>query len=260
MAGNNRKVVILQDRDIHLLQELGVMRVIDREQAKVVAKFGSTTRANARLLMLSQAGYLRRFFWGSVGGARKALYALSPRGAEIAGVPDRGPRRHRDHVLAADYFSMHQLSVNELYCTLKYRPLPSGVNFVQWISFHEPIEGTALIPDGYAELKTPGKVVAMFFEMDFGTENRAAWQHKVQPYLSYAASGTFARQFGQPQFRTLAVTTTESRLTSLRVATAAITDKIFRFTTMERIKREGFWGTIWQKPTGNERQTLLSHP
>ena len=79
MAGNDRKLVILQDRDMHLMRELAVMRVIDREQAKVVAGFGSTTRANARLLGLSQAGFLRRFFWGTVGGARKALYALSPR-------------------------------------------------------------------------------------------------------------------------------------------------------------------------------------
>jgi len=48
MAGNDRKLVILQDRDMHLMRELAVMRVIDREQAKVVAGFGSTTRANAR--------------------------------------------------------------------------------------------------------------------------------------------------------------------------------------------------------------------
>jgi len=147
--------------------------------------------------------------------------------------------------------------VNEVYCTLKYRPLPNGANFLRWMSFQEPIEGTALIPDGYAEVEIPGKVLAAYFEVDLGTENRAAWQRKVQPYLSYAASGAFARDFHQLQFRTLVVTTSESRLTSLRVATAALTDKIFRFTTFERIKREGFWGNIWQKPTGNERQALL---
>jgi hypothetical protein len=256
MAGNDRKVVILQDRDIHLLRELAVMRVIDREQAKIVAGFRSTTRANARLLALKQAGFLRRFFWGGIGGARKALYALSPRGADVVGVPDRGPRRGRDQVLAADFFSMHQLQVNEMYCTLKYASLPNEARFVRWMSFQEPIQGTALIPDGYVEMEILGKLLAVFLEVDLGTENRAAWRRKVQPYLSYAASGGFARQFGQPQFRTLTVTTSESRLTSLRVATAALTDKIFRFTTMERIKREGFWGNIWQKPTGNERQTL----
>jgi hypothetical protein len=257
MAGNDRKSIILQDRDVHLLHELAVMRVIDREQAKIVAGFRSTTRANARLLALRQAGFLRRFFWGTVGGARKALYSLSPRGAGFAGVPDRGPRRSRDQVLAADFFSIHQLQVNELYCTFKYRPLPTEATFVRWMSFQEPIPGTPLIPDGYAEVAIPGKLLAVFLEVDLGTENRVAWQRKIQPYLSYAASGGFARQFGQAQFRTLTVTTSESRLRSLCVATAALTDKIFRFTTMERIKCEGFWGNIWQKPTGNERQALL---
>ena len=47
MTGN--RPMIVQTRDLHLLRELSVMRVIDREQAKVVAGFTSTTRANTRL-------------------------------------------------------------------------------------------------------------------------------------------------------------------------------------------------------------------
>ena len=38
------------------------MRVIDREQAKCIAGFGSTTRVNIRLLALTRAGLLRRFY------------------------------------------------------------------------------------------------------------------------------------------------------------------------------------------------------
>src|SRR6202044_313971 len=205
MPGNNRKVVIFQDRDDPLLREVAVTRVIDREQAKLVAAFGSTTRANARLLALTNAGFLRRFFWGEVGGARKALYALSPRGANVVGAPDRGPRRSRGQVLAADFFSMHQLRVNDLYCTLKCRPLPTDATFKRWVSFHEPIDGTALIPDGYAELENSGKLLALFFEVDLGTENRATWQRKVQLYLSYAASGNLPGRFGHPQFLTVVV-------------------------------------------------------
>src|ERR1700684_3688532 len=114
MAGNNRRLVILQNRDVHLLRELSVMRVIDREQAKIVAGFGSTSRANARLLALTKAGMLRRFFLGS-GGGRRALYTLSRGGAQAARVPFRGPRRPRDEVLVADYFVAHQLAVNAIY-------------------------------------------------------------------------------------------------------------------------------------------------
>ncbi len=39
MTGNKRTGLVLQDRDRHLLSELGVMRIIDRETAKVVARF-----------------------------------------------------------------------------------------------------------------------------------------------------------------------------------------------------------------------------
>ena len=260
MTGNKQKLVVLQERDLHIMRELGVMRVIDREQAKMIGPFGSTTRANARLLVLTQARYLRRFFWGTVGGATKGIYALAPRGAEIAGLPDRGPRRSRDQILAADFFSLHQLQVNEVYCSVKYRPLPRGVTFIRWLSFHEPLPGTALIPDGYAEVDHSERLISLFVEVDLGNENRTVWQGKVRSYLSYGASGGFTREFDNSQFRTLTITNSESRLTSLRSATAALTDKIFRFTTEERIKREGFWGKIWQKPKGEEREPLIATP
>ncbi len=261
MLGNNRKTVILQDRDLHLLRELAaVLRVADREQAKLVAGFASTTRVNARLLALTNGGFLRRFFWGTVGGARKAIYALTPKGAALVASPLRGPRRGRDQILAADSFSLHQLEINEVYCGLRYRPLPDGTIFIRWIAFAEPIRGSALKPDGYADLSVLGLPVALFFEIDLGSEHRSVWQGKVRSYLAYAASGDFERQFAQPRFRALVVATSESRLKSLRAATAELTDKIFRFTTSERLKQQSFWGPIWQKPRGDERHALVQNP
>ena len=62
MTGNKRSGFVVQDRDRHLLSELGVMRILDRESSKIVAGFGSTRRANDRLLQLVRAGLLRRFF------------------------------------------------------------------------------------------------------------------------------------------------------------------------------------------------------
>lgn len=256
MTGNSRKIVILQDRDVHLLRELAVMRVVDREQAKLVGGFGSTTRVNTRLLALAQAGYLRRFFWGTVGGARKALYSLSERGADAAGVPHRRPRRGQNETLAVDSRSAHQLEVNEVYCILKYRPLPDGARFVRWLSFQQPIAGT-LIPDGYVEVETAGNLAALFLELDRATEGLSVWRTKVQSYLGYAASGSFAREFGSSQFRTLVITNSESRATALRGATAQLTEKIFRFTTLERIARDTFWGSVWQKTVGQDRLTLI---
>jgi hypothetical protein len=125
MTGNERPGMVTQERDLHLLRELSIMRVIDREQAKRVAGFGSTTRANTRLLRLTEAGLLHRFFMGTTKGGAKALYTLSKKGAWVADVPQRGPRRASDRAIVGDFFVQHQLAVNEIYCAIKYGPSPA---------------------------------------------------------------------------------------------------------------------------------------
>src|SRR5437870_2932777 len=92
MGGSSQRVVVLQPRDRKLLEELSVMRVIDREQAKTVAGFGSTTRANTRLLALTEAGYLRRSFVGTILSGRKAVYRLSIKGMAIVSAKSDGLR------------------------------------------------------------------------------------------------------------------------------------------------------------------------
>jgi hypothetical protein len=259
MTGNNYKGIILQDRDRHLLRELALMRVIDREQAKSVASFGSTTRANSRLLGLTQAGLLRRFFLGTKGGGQKALYALSPTGAKLVDVPFRGPRKTPNEVLVADFFVTHQLSINQIYCALKYRPIPIlEVRFLQWLSFYEPLESsTHLIPDGYLEVLTPYKTLAAFLEVDLGHEGLSVWKTKIQNYLRYAISGTFEKRFGLPQFRVLVITDSERRMHSLRAATLSLTDKVFWFSTFHSITHDGFWSSVWLRANDERRQCLL---
>jgi len=44
MAGNRRTGLVVQDRDRCLLSELGVMRILDRESAKLLRAFRSTRR------------------------------------------------------------------------------------------------------------------------------------------------------------------------------------------------------------------------
>jgi hypothetical protein len=68
----------------------------------------------------------------------------------------------------------HQLWINQVYCPLKYHPIPvADVRLVRWLSFYGPLlSGTQLIPDGYAEVATPTKIFAMFLEIDLGHERR----------------------------------------------------------------------------------------
>jgi len=55
----------------------------DREQAKPLLEFGSTTRANARLLALARAGLLKRFFLGRKERPESTLWSL-PEGCRPA--------------------------------------------------------------------------------------------------------------------------------------------------------------------------------
>jgi hypothetical protein len=258
MTGNRRKGIILQERDRHLQRELSVMRVVDREQAKVVARFGSTTRANSRLLALTRAGLLRRFYVSTDARGIKGVYTLSPKGAALVGSGYQGLRRGRDEVLVADFFVSHQLKVNEIYCILKYLPIPiPDTRFVRWISFSEPVvNGSALIPDAYAEVAAPGKFLAAFLEVDLGNETRAIWTKKVREYQRLALSETFPRKFGTDRFRVLCVTTSERRLESLRLATAAETDKGFWFATFDATARDGFWSAVWKNLSDDRCQAL----
>jgi Replication-relaxation len=255
MNGNNR--VVLQQRDLRLFQELAVMRVVDREQAKIVASFGSSSRTNARLLALTRAGLLRRFFLGS-GGGRKAIYSLSPKGAQAAGVLAHGPRRPRDVILIADYFVGHQLAVNEIYCAVKCGTISAPqVRFQRWLSFSGPVvPGINLVPDGYMEFMTPGGVIACFLEVDLGHESQRIWKQKTQHYVELALSGAFREQFTPEHFRVLVLANSDRRLHSIRKTVAEITQKIFWFATLASV-REGFFSPVWFRPHGLQQTSLI---
>ena len=145
MAGNNRTSIVLQERDLRLLEALETMRVIDREQAKVVAGFRSTRRANDRLLMLTRTGFLKRAFIGS----RQAVYWLPGRGPQ-----DSGRKRADASFEPAALFLNHQLEINKVHLLVQYTSIPArGWWFVRWQSFQKPLSATVpLIPDGYFEI------------------------------------------------------------------------------------------------------------
>lgn len=262
MPGPEKQGIVIQKRDIQLLTDLAVLRIADREQAKCLAGFTSTTRANARLLALTRTGFLNRFFIGTNGVGRKALYTPSRKGAKLVGSDYQGLRRGKDEFLVGDFFVHHQLGINEVYCTVKCRPIPlSGVSFVRWISFGEPLApGLALIPDGFFELRSGDSLVSTFLEVDLGSETRSVWRDRVKTYLRYATSGQFAERFGDHSFRVMAITNSEGRTASLRAATASITEKIFWFSNFERIERQGFWSTVWQRPKDDGFHVLLPNP
>jgi hypothetical protein len=257
MVGNEHRGIVIQRRDEHLLRELASMRVIDREQAKLVAGFGSTTRANTRLLALYREGLLRRFFQGTAAGGKKALYGLSSKGARLVDAPHAKLRYGNDELLATNFFVAHQLRVNSIYCAVRYRPIPtSGVAFVRWVTLPQPV-APRLIPDGYFEITTPQGIVGSFLEVDLGHEGPTVWKAKIESYMRYAASGDFTKQFGEPRFRVLVVANTQKRAQLLRSLIRRFTEKIFWLTSFELIDRDGFWSLSWLRPADESPKTLL---
>ncbi len=257
MTMNEGPRMVIQERDLHLLRELGVLRIVDREQVQRVAGFGSTTRANRRLLLLTEAGLLRRFFLGTTKGGARALYTLSKKGAWLAEVPQRGPRRASNRGLVGDFFVLHQLALNDVYCAVKYGDLPPGVQFKRWLAFQKPIApGLPLIPDGYVQLETLTETVAAFVEVDLGHERLKVWKEKAKAYFELAVSGTFEREFHERRFRTLVIAHSPGRMQSIRRAIAPVTDKIFWFSSLPAIHRDIF-GAHWLRPKGDEPQTFF---
>jgi len=257
-TNGNRTALVIQERDRKLLHEFSVFRVIDREQAKLIGGFGSTTRANARLLALTRAGLLKRAFVGTTAGGRKALYSVTPHGAAVLGESVRGLNRPADSILVGDLFVEHQLAVNAVLLAFRHQKTPGGVRFIRFSVFAAPLSPDArIIPDGYVEAEIAGKVRSMFLELDRGTESSDIWNRKIDAYLKFAVSGDFLANFHQSQFRVLVVCITERRKESLIRTVQKRTDKIFWFTTLTAINHHGLWNAIWVRPNDNQLRSLI---
>ncbi len=258
MTGS-RSGLILQDRDRDLLIELALLRIIDREQAQLLCGFRSITRANTRLLALTWAGLLNRFFIGTFSGGKKSLYALSRKGASLIGAAGPTLQRRRNAVLVGDRFVEHQLKINSIYLIVKCGSIPvPGLRYSGWFALKQPLTAASgLIPDAYFELATEAKTTCCFLEVDLGTENLSIWRKKIEAYLAYAVCGAFETQFRRSQFRVLVITDTERRLHSIRAVIAKSTDKIFWISSFDLIERQSFWAAIWFRPTGTQAQPLF---
>lgn len=256
-----RKGIVLQKRDHALLWQLFLMRVATRDHIKVSVGFGSITRVNTRLLALLRTGFVRRFFIG-YGAARKALYSLSRKGAQLIGAPYRGLRRSQNELLAADFSVLHQLAINDVYCCLQFGAMPiPGIQFVEWKTFSEPIAETLrLIPDGYVEFKTPCGHSSNFIEVDLGNEALKVWREKAKAYIRLATSGEFTRRFKQAQFRVLVLANSTRRLMSIRSELAKVTRKMFWFAVLADIHAESLFDSVWLRTSGDTHQSLFEQP
>jgi len=257
MPGSKTGRTLLTERDMRFLRELAIARVVDQKQASALAGFGIRSAANARLLKLVRLGVLNHFFLGTLAGGKKALYTLSRKGAQQVQSPLRLLKRRRDALLVGDQFIEHQLAVNEIYIQAKCLP-QIGFRFHRWLNFAIVLSNSVpLVPDGYFEGEGPRGTLAMFCEVDRGTESLRVWKQKVSLYLRLATTGEFERLFGERRFGVLVIVPSPGRLKSLRRTVIQQTEKIFWFSTIENINRDGLFSAHWLRPVGEETHSLL---
>lgn len=246
-------------RDLAILQALVIARVFDSEQIGVVGRFAAVRRTNRRLLKLVNAGLLRRWFVGTDLRGVKAIYGLSPKGAQLIGEGLQVVLPWKpDRVITTSSFLAHQQGINEIFLQVQFQPLPAGVSCEQWMNFREPLSSSVpLIPDGYVELNHGGTSHRMFFEVDLGTETSKVWKGKVELYLKLALGGEFKRLFQGDRFRVLVVLPSSRRLEIVRRTIASRTDKLFWLSTQDHVRSEGLLASIWFRPKGDGRMPLL---
>jgi hypothetical protein len=254
----SKAVLVLQPRDLRLLNELSHMRVVDREDAREVAGFYSRTRANTRLLSLVHAGLLVKKAAGTARGGHKYLYALSRRGAQLIDVPYRAPLWSPHTTLAWSPTIEHQLAIIRLYLAVKQPRVALRAQLVRWATFVQPISKTIrLIPDAYVELETRDGSRVLFLEVDRGTESLKVWQRKIAAYLTLATSGEFVRRFHQSTFRVAVIAPSVRRLQSIRACVVRQTDKLFWFASPGGHPRDWLWNRTWLRPRGDDLHFLI---
>jgi hypothetical protein len=255
MTGNNLRRILLTDRDKQLAVHLTEAKLLDREQIQLLLEFGSITRANDRLSRLHMAGLIHRHFLGTVAGGRKAIYSISARGAATIGHEKIWKlQRGDDELLVGEAFVEHQLAVNWCWISMKCGP---KCNLIRFVRFNEPIsKSLPLAPDGYAELNVSGVVQPVFLEVDLGTETLKVWDRKVELYLRLAASGEFERIFRQSRFKVAVICSSDRRLKNLRGAVKKHTTKLFYFSLLQTIKRDGLIAPHWLRPEGEAIQSI----
>jgi hypothetical protein len=256
-TGTNEHVIV-QHRDLRLFHALSILRIVDRKQTQIISGFNSTTRVNSRLLKLLHVGLLKRFFFVSALGGKRAIYSLSKRGAELIGTTPNGIQRPADSFLIGDKFVAHQLAINEVFCAAHFHTYIKDKTVKNWKALTKPLSpAISVIPDAYFEIHLNEIIRPMFLEVDQGTEGLTVWSKKINEYLTLASSGDFERLFAHPRFGVLVVAASERRMQSLRTHVAKITPKLFYFTTQERIAAQGFWSAIWFRPEGEQLESLI---
>lgn len=234
------------ERDRAVVREVTRFGVMSRDQLMRLKFFSSKTRANDRLKRLVDDGYLA--------ARRQPLPVGGPRCVYLPGrllADGRDIRRRFADV--SDLFITHQLGLVDIRLAFERHS-----TLVRWLP-EKDLAGLSLglVPDSYLEYEVGGLIYCAFVEYDRGTETLGRIERKVRAYLDLGRSGRFERTFKRRFFRLCLVTDSAGRLATVSKATARITDRMMRLTTLPELSHHGPLMSIWRRPGASASESLI---
>ncbi len=190
------------ERDVKLVRDASLSRVLSRSQTIELDYFGSISRANSRLRVLCEEAYLKVLstpFFGQY------LYGPGPRAKEIVG--DRIANLLSVRT-PSPQLVQHSLAVTSLRVTLcragatNWRFEPQVTQAFIWKGNRYEVR-----PDGFVlEGGTP-----TFLECDMGHVSLSKFESKLTAFRAFNLSGALGTVHGSDEYRILTVTTSDVR-------------------------------------------------
>lgn len=268
-------VVELQDRDIAILEDFLVCRIMTTAQAAALFFDGRAEAAKKRLQSLKAAGLLAE---RPRKASDPAVLYLTKAGIEVLderGVLNRYPTFGVAALVKRAAVSpltvAHELDVMDtrvaVHAALKREAQRSLVEFSTWPKLHEFESETArsmplvVRPDGFVRVREKGAEGdfehAFFVEVDRSSESLDTLVQKAAAYLNYFRSGAFALRCGGKRdhaakypFRVLFILKTEERRNNLAERLLLSNPPILTmaYLTASKDALANPLGKVWMRP------------
>jgi hypothetical protein len=244
-------------RDLDVLDDLASYRFLSLPQVAAL-HFPSCGAASVRMRRLHAAGLATRVFMPVRPFDRSVatIYALAGRGALLLAPRHNGVRpRHltaREHRSAL--FLDHTLRRNDVrVCLELLNRSHRALQLLSWRQSPEEVRASAevrlgrgrtqrvpIVPDGYFAVLWRGRAQSFCLEIDMGTVAPDRMLARYRAYWTWWRTGGAAGKYGLAPLRVLTMTTTASRLATLRRLAEAAPERgrqrshLFWFALLDR--------------------------
>lgn len=180
----------IQDRDVHVVQEIAECRFLSLHQIAVLCFGGNIETARKRLSKLTAAGILVRGLENT-----RSIYFLTSRCAK--GLSRYAIKSHS--IIKPNLATLeHELAVRDFRTSIITVVGKEGLMMGDFsIDSHEisfAARQGVTRPDGYFEICGNRTVLRFFFEIDTGSESYDVLSCRLKNYSAYYRSGGFARR------------------------------------------------------------------